>query len=303
MKVVTYNIQWSKGRDGQLDLGRIARAVDGADIIGLQEVEAGWKRSGGIDQAEALGALLPNYFRVYGPGFDVEASRVRPDGAIEHRRRRFGNMILAKGPILSCRVFPLPKIDVRALGTMQTAVVEGVVQLGARAIRVYCVHLDDVLARERHLQIAALRRILDEAPPQGGMMTGTAPPNDPYLDEDWHNGEPQTPMPASAIVMGDFNAPPATTEYDALIGPSDPRQGRVVTPDFLVDTMTASGHPEDCGATWHPYANRSSEAPKRIDYVFVTADLAGSVRRAWIDHEAQGSDHLPVWAEIDDQGV
>ena len=27
MKVVTYNIQWSKGRDGRLDLGRIARAV------------------------------------------------------------------------------------------------------------------------------------------------------------------------------------------------------------------------------------------------------------------------------------
>jgi len=299
MKVVTYNIQWGMGKDRRLDLARVARAVDGAEIIALQEVEDGWKRSGEVDQAAALAALLPTYHWIYGPGFDVEASRARPDGTVEHRRRRFGNMILAKGPILSCRVFPLRKIDVRTLGSMQTAFVEGVVRLGSTCLRVYSVHLDDVLSRERMMQIADLRFVLSDAPLQGGVMTGSAPPNDPYQDENWSNGEAHPPMPASAIVMGDFNAPPDGPEYDALVGPLDPRQGRVVAPDFLVDAMTAAGHAEDCGATWYGYPKRTDEAPRRLDYVFVTADLAPAIRGAWIDQDAKGSDHQPVWAELE----
>ena len=38
MRFVTYNIQYSKGRDGSHDLGRTTDAVDGADVIFLQEV-------------------------------------------------------------------------------------------------------------------------------------------------------------------------------------------------------------------------------------------------------------------------
>ena len=38
MRFVTYNIQYSKGRDGRFDLGRIADAVRAADVICLQEV-------------------------------------------------------------------------------------------------------------------------------------------------------------------------------------------------------------------------------------------------------------------------
>ncbi len=38
MKLVTYNIQYGVGKDSKCDLGRIAQAVDGADVIALQEV-------------------------------------------------------------------------------------------------------------------------------------------------------------------------------------------------------------------------------------------------------------------------
>ena len=38
MKLVTYNIQYGVGKDWKSDLGRIAQAVDGADVIALQEV-------------------------------------------------------------------------------------------------------------------------------------------------------------------------------------------------------------------------------------------------------------------------
>ncbi len=36
MNLVTYNTQYSLGKDGRLDLARIADAVRGADIIALQ---------------------------------------------------------------------------------------------------------------------------------------------------------------------------------------------------------------------------------------------------------------------------
>ncbi|VAW13743.1 hypothetical protein MNBD_ALPHA11-730, partial [hydrothermal vent metagenome] len=46
MKAVTYNIQFGLGKDARIDLQRIAGAVEGADIIALQEVERNWERSG-----------------------------------------------------------------------------------------------------------------------------------------------------------------------------------------------------------------------------------------------------------------
>ena len=59
MKLVTYNIQYAKGRDGRFDLGRIARAVDGADVIALQEVERHWPRSGMADHRRRSARCCP----------------------------------------------------------------------------------------------------------------------------------------------------------------------------------------------------------------------------------------------------
>ena len=67
MKLVSYNIQYGFGSDGRYDLERIARIVDGADVVGLQEVERFWKRSGLDDQPAILAELLPRYHQVYGP--------------------------------------------------------------------------------------------------------------------------------------------------------------------------------------------------------------------------------------------
>ncbi len=66
MKIVTYNIQFGSGKDGRIDLGRIAQTVDGADVIALQEVDRNWRRSGMTDQVAELTALLNGYHWVYG---------------------------------------------------------------------------------------------------------------------------------------------------------------------------------------------------------------------------------------------
>ncbi len=113
MKIVTYNIQFGLGKDGRYDLQRIASAVEGADIIALQEVERYWQRSGNVDQPALLGEILDQYYWAYGPSFDVDASTHDPNGRIDNVRRQFGNMILSKTPILSTRLFPLPKSALR----------------------------------------------------------------------------------------------------------------------------------------------------------------------------------------------
>ena len=82
--------------------------------------------------------------------------------------------------------------------------------------------------------------------------------------------------------MGDFNAGPETREYRTLAAQ-------------LVDTLKPAG--STGSAVTFPGGGR--EPPQRLDYCFVTADLGARVRRSWIDAEADGSDHQPVWAEID----
>jgi endonuclease/exonuclease/phosphatase family metal-dependent hydrolase len=39
MKIVSYNIHYAIGKDERYDLERVVNAVEGADIIALQEVE------------------------------------------------------------------------------------------------------------------------------------------------------------------------------------------------------------------------------------------------------------------------
>ena len=101
MRFVTYNIRYSLGQDGRDDLARIARSVDEADVVALQEVERYWPRSGMVDQPAELAALPPNYHWVYGPAFDVDRSEQHEDGSVLNRCRQFGNMLLSK-----CQSFP-----------------------------------------------------------------------------------------------------------------------------------------------------------------------------------------------------
>lgn len=60
-KRVSYNIQYGTGREGVVDLARIARAVQGADVIALQEIERFSQRTELQDQPALLAELLPGY--------------------------------------------------------------------------------------------------------------------------------------------------------------------------------------------------------------------------------------------------
>jgi len=286
MKVVTYNIQFGLGKDGRNDLQRIASTVAGAQIIALQEVERNWEHSGRVDQPEKLAGYLPDYYWVYGPYFDVDASRKNPDGTIGNARRQFGNMVLSKTPILSTRLFPLPKsatIDQRnmAVGMQETVVRQG----EGKALRIYNTHLSARSAKDRLIQTQLMRDIIARAPSEGSAWTGSSP--DPL----WREDKFVLPMPEEFVLLGDFNHGPDDTEYSHLMQSSGNECD-------LFDCWTLTGNAPEKGATYFPAAN--PQDAKRIDFAFVGHRLKKRISKAWIDTEAQGSDHQPYWISIDD---
>ena len=287
MKLVTYNIQYGLGKDNRYDLARIAREIEDADVIALQEVERHWQRSGCVDSPALLAAQLHEYHWVYGANLDMDASYRDAEGRLVNRRRQFGTMILSRLPIVSSRNHLLPKYGTLTQHSIQQGALEAVI-ITERAgpVRFYSVHLSHLSQATRLPQVEALLAIHARAPSEGGAWCG----GHPEPEAGWTEGE-MPPMPAEAILMGDFNFTWRATEYDRIVGPASERYGRLNGLAGFVDAWVAAGHAEDAGAT--------ADNGKRIDFCFVSAALAPGVQAAHIDATASGSDHQPLWVDID----
>jgi len=95
--VVTYNIHRGVGEDGRLDLKRTAEVIRRLkpDVVALQEVDNGTRRSDGVDQAKVLGELTGMHAR-------FGAALPNFDGG------QYGEAILSRWPITKTMVHPLP---------------------------------------------------------------------------------------------------------------------------------------------------------------------------------------------------
>ncbi len=292
MRLVTYNIQFSRGKDDEYDVERIAGEVLGADIIALQEVECNWRRSGLVDQAARLAECLSDYYWVYRPAFDVDASQTAGEKNPKNHRRQFGNMLLSKSPILEARLLNLPRVHYPNMFNFQQGALETVVNHGGRSLRIFCIHLGYGGQEERHNQIAFLFQHLKYGLVDSSMWSGPAIID----DEDWTDDNPLCPTPASTIWMGDFNLTPDSDAYASIVKGTDSVEG-------FVDAWSVAGSGID--KTWratdralerHGYP---TERSRRLDYIFVSPNLASNISRAWVDVDARGSDHQPVWLEFD----
>jgi endonuclease/exonuclease/phosphatase family metal-dependent hydrolase len=297
VKIVTYNIQYSRGRDDRFNLGRIAEAVDGADVIGLNEVERFWPRSGeAVDQPAELGALLPNYYWVYGPYFDMDASERTIDGTVINRRRQHGSMLLSRSPIIYSRLHVFSKLDAVNYFNMRLGAIEGVIQLPSIAVRFYSVHLPALSSEERLASVRQLLASHRSNQTEGGMWTGT-----PFSGRgfDWSYGEDPPPNPPDSIIMGDFNTEPDSPEYKEMVGTTaDEARGEIRFRHAFVDSWRAVGKGSN-GATFLADPKRNPDQDFRIDYCFVSGGLADRLVSARVDQKAAGSDHQPLWIEID----
>ena len=291
MKIVSYNIHYAIGKDDRYDLERIAAAVAGADIIALQEVERYYDTPQSPSQPEDIAALLSEHYWVYDASFDIDCSERQADGSIINRRRQHGQMLLSRWPIIAKRYFALPRVYIDDQFNMQMGVLEGIIDTPLGALRIYNVHFGSVSSEERQRQADRVLELVREAPSQGGAWTG---PNAEFSERDWCVGNPEPPMPATAIVLGDFNLEPDSSEYQILCGATDDAGTALLT------DIWALRNPAGKVMSWH--SNPSKLGPQEcalLDYCLVTEALMARVNACWIDEAAAGSDHQPLWAEFD----
>jgi endonuclease/exonuclease/phosphatase family metal-dependent hydrolase len=96
IRVLTYNVHGCVGRDGKLSPTRIARVIDraDADVVALQELDAGRARSGGVLQAREVARLLDMDFHFHAV-WQIEGGS-------------YGNAVLSRRPLRLVRAGSLP---------------------------------------------------------------------------------------------------------------------------------------------------------------------------------------------------
>ena len=269
---VTYNIQFGIGIDGRYDLDRIVDAVRDADVILLQEVTRGFVQNNGVDMVAEIGARLPDRFSAVALPVDIDFGSGLRDGAAVEQRFRFGNMVLSRWPLVTVRRHLLPRTMRHERLNLQRGALEALVDTPDGPVRFVSTHLDHVDANERLAQIAALRAIVFGYPSEGGAATGLS-----------EFGFPELPVAERVMIGGDFNMHPDSFEHTVMAGSGDTSLADVSPPG---ETMSFYNPAEE------------DEPLQRLDYLFADSALAERVERTWIDEDAVGSDHRPVWVEV-----
>ena len=151
LRVATWNVHSCIGSDGRHDPDRIRRIVRtiGADIVALQEVDS---RIDGHDGFEDLGAAL-------GPDRAHCRTLQTPDGD-------YGHMLLSRWPLRRVQAH-----DISVAGREPRGIVEAETLSPFGPIRVIGAHFG-LRRRERRLQTATLRAIVDPASDGAAIVAG-----------------------------------------------------------------------------------------------------------------------------------
>jgi endonuclease/exonuclease/phosphatase family metal-dependent hydrolase len=137
LKLLTYNVHSCIGTDRRLEPERIAEVIASLepDIIGLQELDVGRRRTGGIDQAHVIASLLKMEFHFH--------------AALSVKEERYGDAILTALPAKMVNAGPLPSV-----GEQRGALwIE--VEVDGRSVQVFNTHLG-LTRRDRVAQATAL---------------------------------------------------------------------------------------------------------------------------------------------------
>jgi endonuclease/exonuclease/phosphatase family metal-dependent hydrolase len=137
MRIVTYNIHKGRGMDGRTSIKRIANVLTGlnADIIALQEVFSVCDQQPG--QVEALASEL---------GLHASFGRTR-----NHNGRPYGNAILTRWPIVSCREMDISRVNRERRGCIRADL-----KTPVGTLHVFNIHMGTSYFERRH----QVRRLL-----------------------------------------------------------------------------------------------------------------------------------------------
>jgi endonuclease/exonuclease/phosphatase family metal-dependent hydrolase len=145
--------------DLQASIG-VIRALD-PDVVGLQEVDRFWARSGYQDEPAVLSAALRLSHQCYAANLDHPAD----DHA--DRPHQYGTLILSRLPIVACRTTPLPRTGANEQRGFTLAEID----VRGTRLQVYNTHLH-ITAADRALQTAAIAEAIDAAGPAPRVLVG-----------------------------------------------------------------------------------------------------------------------------------
>ena len=284
MKLITWNVQWCRGVDKKVDPARViahAKRIADFDVLCLQEIADNFADpllggSNGEDQFAELASLLPGYTAIAG----VAVDQAGPNGT----RRRFGNMILSRLPVLQAFRHMLPYPADHDVPSMPRVAVEAVVGADVGDLRVVTTHLEYYSERKRAAQVEGLRAIYAE-----GHAYATNP-REGLADEGPYVAQPR---PAHTVITGDFNLEPDDPLHDRMKESFDDG----TPPLFDAWQVAHPGRPHD--PTFKIYEKQDPGEPElHCDFIFVSEGLRSRVTKVWVDTVTQVSDHQPVLLEL-----
>ncbi len=286
MKFVSFNVQYGVGLDGKFDPERIVGAIQGGDVVAMQEVTRNLPRNSHADLPDIFSALMPDFYHAFGCGAVTDAGSSVVDSRMRMRFTEFSNMVLSRYPILATRNLLLPRSRTYDRLNIQRSALECLIDAPAGPIRVYSVHLDHRSPAERIAQIEFLRDCLSNYAKNGGAVTGGV-----------EFGFPDLPQTDDYVVMGDFNMMPEQPEYIAMAGPKDLYYGRTASAAYPSEALEMLGRRKLDDYTWEEPGD--PEIRQYLDYCFVSGTLAPRLKDGWVDRDCIASDHKPVWVEMD----
>ncbi len=139
LRVATYNVHACIARDGVARVAEVIASLE-CDVVALQEVDVGRRRTGAFHQAEEIARRL-GFASVFGAAWDRGTSG------------SYGNAVLSRCPIARSQTRALP--EARGLRCEPRSVVEAHVVTPGGPIEVWCTHLG-VRRHERELQGRAI---------------------------------------------------------------------------------------------------------------------------------------------------
>jgi endonuclease/exonuclease/phosphatase family metal-dependent hydrolase len=283
LKITSYNIQYGVGQDSTYDLTRIVAALEGQDVICLQEVTTNWRECNCDNQPQLLATQL-NLFTAYAPAFEVDASTRDSNGLVNNIRRGFGNMVLSRWPILYSRPHSLPRPYVHVPEEFHPRVelprvaLETVIDVDGIPLRFISVHLSHLPGKQRIGQIEKLKRLVNTLPEESQLWD-----SDQRIAT-WSEGRVAPPLAISSLILGDFNFEPDSTDYDLMLTKNKEHS------IGLVDSWTVS----DSRGSIETTSVENDGSLSRLDYMFATENLGQKIRSARVDHCTTASDHFPL---------
>lgn len=142
LRIATFNVHHCRGSDGVVDVERVARVLRSleADLIALQELDRGMRRSDGVDQPAELSRFL--------------GAEILFFPTLQRGEGEYGLGLVARPPAEGPALVPLPQ-----LGTEEP---RGAISARWQGLEVLCTHLS-TSARTRRVQTSALAAIAEGA--------------------------------------------------------------------------------------------------------------------------------------------